>query len=356
MENDRLNAGKSITIYDIAEEAGVSASTVSRVLNGSASVRKEKKDRIQSIIDKYNFKPNALAKGLSDTATKTIGIIVADVRNPYYSALFVACELAAERAGYSVGLSNSLDKKEREQAQLELLLQQKVDAIIQMGGRVDDLITDDSYSKLVRDVCATTPVIVTGKIDKAPVHRVVIDEAQAMNLVMEHLIGLGHQKIALVGGQMKVASTFYKYQRYEENLKKHGIKINGEYVVNGGYDPDAGYFATNRILALKDRPTAIIAINDFAASGALRSIREHGLRVPEDISVVSFDNTYIADLMSPKLTSIDYNYDKYGQMLIDTAVSVSGGKEVGDLQMVEPKLVIRDSTGKCTQYTLNVAH
>ena len=112
MENDRLNAGKSITIYDIAEEAGVSASTVSRVLNGSASVRKEKKDRIQSIIDKYNFKPNALAKGLSDTATKTIGIIVADVRNPYYSALFVACELAAERAGYSVGLSNSLDKKE----------------------------------------------------------------------------------------------------------------------------------------------------------------------------------------------------------------------------------------------------
>ena len=139
MENDRLNAGKSITIYDIAEEAGVSASTVSRVLNGSASVRKEKKDRIQSIIDKYNFKPNALAKGLSDTATKTIGIIAADVRNPYYSALFVACEIAAEKAGYSVGLANSLGVKEREQSQLDLLLQQKVDAIIQMGGRVDDL-------------------------------------------------------------------------------------------------------------------------------------------------------------------------------------------------------------------------
>ena len=164
---------------------------------------------------------------------------------------------------------------------------------------------------------------------------------------MEHLIGLGHSKIALVGGEMRVASTFYKYQRYQEKLNAHGIKVNGEYVVNGSYDPESGYDATNKILALKDRPTAIIAINDFAASGALRSIREHGLRVPEDISVVSFDNTYIADLMSPKLTSIDYNYDKYGQKLIDTAVAVSAGKEVEDLQMVEPVLVIRDSTGAC---------
>ena len=104
MEKEKLNTGKTITIYDIAEEAGVSASTVSRVLNGSASVRKEKKDRILDLINKYNFKPNALAKGLSDTATKTIGIITADVRNPYYSALFVACEMAAEKAGYSVNL------------------------------------------------------------------------------------------------------------------------------------------------------------------------------------------------------------------------------------------------------------
>ncbi len=347
MEHDRINAGKSITIYDIAEEAGVSASTVSRVLNGSASVRKEKREKIQQIIEKYNFKPNALAKGLSDTATRNIGIITADIRNPYYSALFVACELAAEKAGYSVGLVNSFGEKEREQTQLDILMQQKADVIIQMGGRVDDLITDDSYAERVRKVCANTPVIVTGKLDKAPVHRVVIDEEEAMNLVMKHLIELGHKKIALVGGQMRVASTFYKYQRYEENLNKYGIKVNGEYVVNGGYDPVSGYEATNKILSLKDRPTAIIAINDFAASGALRSIREHKLHVPEDISVVSFDNTYIADLMSPKLTSVDYNYTKYGQMLVDTAVAISNGREVKDLQMVEPVLILRESTEKC---------
>ena len=345
MEKGKTGAGKTITIYDIAKEAGVSASTVSRVLTGNAAVRQDKKERIQSIIQKYNFRPNALAKGLSDTSTKTIGIIAADVRNPYYSALFVACEVAAEEAGYNVSLANSLGEKEREQAQLDLLLQQRVDAIIQMGGRVDDLITDDTYAEKVRSVCRTTPVVVTGKLDKAPVHSVVIDEAKGMNLVMEHLIGLGHKKIALVGGEMRVNSTFLKYQKYREILDKYGIQENGEYVVNGTYDPETGYEATNKILELKDRPTAIIAINDFAASGALRSIREHRLHVPEDISVISFDNTYIADLVMPKLTSVDYNYEDYGKQLIEIATGAAEGKDTDNIRMVEPQIVIRDSTG-----------
>ncbi|MBE5838618.1 LacI family DNA-binding transcriptional regulator [Butyrivibrio sp.] len=346
MEKEKLNTAKTITIYDIAEEAGVSASTVSRVLNGSASVRKEKKERIQKIIEKYNFKPNALAKGLSDTATKNIGIIAADVRNPYYSALFVACELAAEKAGYSVVLSNSLGENERERAQLDIMMQQRVDAIIQMGGRVDDLITDDSYAEKVRGICEKTPVIVTGKLDKAPVHSVVIDESSAMDILMEHLFELGHEKIALVGGEMKVASTYNKYQKYQENLRKKGIKERGEYVVNGTYDPESGYECTNKVLDLEERPTAIIAINDFAASGAVRAIKEHGLRIPEDISLVSFDNTYIAELTIPKLTSIDYDYEGYGRALIETAVAAAEGKDVEMTQMITPKLVVRESSGK----------
>ncbi|SHN52925.1 LacI family transcriptional regulator [Butyrivibrio hungatei DSM 14810] len=347
MEKERLNTARTITIYDIAAEAGVSASTVSRVLTGSASVRKEKKEKIQKIIEKYNFKPNALAKGLSDTATKNIGIIAADVRNPYYSALFVSCEIAAEKAGYSVGLVNSLGFSEREKNELDVLLQQRVDAIIQMGGSVDDLITDDSYAEKVRGICDNTPVIVTGKLDKTPAHSVVIDESRAMNLVMEHLIGLGHKKIALVGGEMRVASTFNKYKMYQEILRKYGIEERGEYVVNGTYDPETGYDATNKILSLDDRPTAIIAINDFAASGALRSIREHKLHIPEDISVVSFDNTYIADLTVPKLTSVDYDYVAYGKLLIDTAIRAAEGKEVEKIQKIDPRLVLRESSGPC---------
>ncbi|SFC44292.1 LacI family DNA-binding transcriptional regulator [Butyrivibrio sp. YAB3001] len=345
MERDKSSVGKTITIYDIAEEAGVSASTVSRVLNGSASVRKEKKEKIQSIIDKYDFKPNALAKGLSDTATKMIGILVADVRNPYYSEMFASCEKAAEEAGYSVALVNFHGSKERELAQLDNLIRQRPDAVIQMGGRVDDLITDDAYAEKIRRVSQNIPFIITGKLDKTSVHSVVIDESHGMDLVMDHLISLGHTKIALVGGEMRVVSTYKKYQSYQESLQKHGIVERGEYVVNSFYDPESGYEATNKVLELKDRPTAIITINDFAASGALRSIIEHGLRIPEDISIASFDNTYIAELTVPKLTSIDYNYSDYGKKLVDTAISIIQGNDAEYIQMVEPRLIIRESTG-----------
>jgi len=253
--------------------------------------------------------------------------------------------LAAEKAGYSVVLSNSLGENEREKAQLDIMMQQKVDAIIQMGGRVDDLITDEDYALKVRGICEKTPVVVTGKLDKTTVHRVVIDESEAMNTVMEHLIQHGHRNIALVGGEMRVASTYYKYLKYQEVLRKHGIKEKGEYVVNGTYDPESGYECTNKVLELDERPTAIIAINDFAASGAVRSIREHSLRIPEDISLVSFDNTYIADLTIPKLTSIDYDYENYGRILIETAISVARGEEVEQVQIITPKLIIRESSG-----------
>ena len=346
---EKTNQAKTITIYDIAKEAGVSASTVSRVLTGSASVRQEKKERIQGLIDKYGFKPNALAKGLSDTSTKTIGIIVADVRNPYYSSLFVACELAAERAGYHVSMSNSLGTKDREQAQLDMMQQQRADAIIQMGGRVDDLVSDESYSEKVRNLCSTTPVVVTGKLDKAPVYSVIIDEAESMRLIMEHLHGLGHRKIALVGGDLAVTSTFYKYRCYQEMLQKYEIRENGEYVVNGSYDPETGYIAMNRILKLKDRPTAVIAINDFAAAGAIRAMREHNLQIPEDISIVSFDNTYIAELTRPELTSIDYDYAAFGEKLVNTAIAAATGQKPAERQIMKPTLVIRESTGPCRE-------
>ena len=166
-----------------------------------------------------------------------------------------------------------------------------------------------------------------------------------MNLVMEHLISFGHERIALVGGNMRVASTFYKYQRYQENLKARGIPERGEYVVNSSYDPASGYAAMNKIFELPEIPTAVIAINDFAASGIIRSIREHGLSIPEDISIVSFDNTYIADLTLPKLTSVDYNYKRFGELLINTAIAASKGEPCEAVTKVEPKLVIRESSG-----------
>lgn len=341
---------KAITIYDIAKEAGVSPATVSRVLTNNANVRCDKKEKIQNLIDKYNFKPNALARGLADTKTKVIGLLTADVRNPYYAELVVSCEQAARAAGYTVLVSNFLGEIELEEKQLEKLLEQRVDAIIQLGGRVDDLVSNIEYVELVNQALATTPVIVTGKLDGSKCRMVRIDSMKALDLLMEHLLSLGHRKIAMVGGVLSVLSTYEKLLRYKQILKEQGIAYDPDLVAEGdSYDAKEGYELMNQILDKGKLPTAVIAINDFTAAGVMRSIMEHGYRIPQDISLVSYDNTYMAELLIPKLTSVDYNYEEFGRKLIETAIAAIEKKDGAILQAVMPVLVCRESSGMAAE-------
>lgn len=336
-----------MTIYDIAREAGVSGSTVSRVLAGAAGVSDEKRTRVMCVVEKYNFRPNALARGLANAKSHIIGIITADICNPYYGELFVCCEKAAREAGYTLLLFNS-EKRERDSFFLEKLQEQKVDAIIQIGGMVDDLVTDMAYAEKVNQVMTTVPVIVAGKVEGTDCRMVRIDQAKTMELIMEHLLALGHERIALVGGRMDVLSTYVKFMRYKQILRDNGIAFDPSLVSeDGGYNIESGYRLMNRMFSRKIVPTAVIAINEPAAAGVLRSIHEHGYQVPGDISLVSYDNTYIAELLTPHLTSIDYDYENFGKTLVDTAIAVMEGREVEMLQTVTPRLVVRDSCGPC---------
>jgi len=346
MSESKTNENRVITIYDIAKEAGVSAATVSRVLTNSANVRPEKKEKVLKLIQKYNFKPNALARGLSDTRSKVIGIVVADIRNPYYAQMFVACEVAADKAGYTVLLCNSFGQKEKENEQLDKLQEQRVDAIIQLGGASDDLIPDPEYVEHVKRLLHSIPVIITGKLEGTDCYCVQIDSMKAMDLLMEHLIELGHREIGLVGGRLDVYSTLEKVQRYKQILQKNQITYREELVEpSETYDNESAYLKMNEMFENGRIPTAIIAINDFSAAGIMRSILEHGYRIPEDISLVSYDNTYITELLQPNLTSIDYNYERYGEVLVETAIAAVEGKEIPKLQLVCPTLVVRESSG-----------
>lgn len=346
MEDLRALEGKKITIYDIAREAGVSPATVSRVLTNNARVRADKQKAVQAVIAKYNFRPNALARSLSETRRKVIGIIMADVRNAYYAKLFVACEQAARAKGYSLLLENSLGQQSIEEQQLVLMEEQRVDAIILVGGRADDLYSNEDFVEKVNQVCNSIPVILTGKLDGTSCHQVRIDAIKTMDLVMDHLISLGHRDIALVGGWDTVASSYEKRKRYKQILARYQIPCRPEYYETfGGYDYETGYSQTEKLLALDNIPTAIVGINDSAAVGAMNCIQEHGFRVPEDISVVGYDNTYICSMVTPKLTSIDYNYDNFAEKLIATVEGVYDAASLPPLQLIEPSLIIRGSTG-----------
>lgn len=346
MEDLRAVEGRKITIYDIAKEAGVSPATVSRVLTNNARVGADKQRAVQAIIAKYNFRPNALARGLSETRRKVIGIIMADVRNPYYANLFVACEQAAREKGYSLLLENSLGQQKIEEEQLDLMEEQRVDAVILVGGRADDLHSNEAFVEKVNQVSNSIPVILTGRLDGTSCYQVRIDSIRTMDLVMEHLIGQGHRDIALVGGLDSVASSYEKRKRYKQILSKYQIPCRSEYYENfGGYDYETGYSCMEKLLALDRVPTAVIGINDSASVGAMNCIQEHGLKIPEDISVVGYDNTFICNIVTPKLTSVDYNYNDFAEKLVATVEGIYSSASLPPLQLIEPSLIVRGSTG-----------
>jgi len=338
---------RGITIYDIAKEAGVSPATVSRVLTGSTNVKEDKRIKINTLIEKYNYKPNAIARGLSDTKTRVIGILTADIRNPFYASVFVSCERAANERDYTLVLCNSLNDTSMEEKKKKKFEEQRVDAIILVGGRVDELVSDTHYVEHINKISNNIPVIVTGKLDGTDCYQVNIDQVHAVELLMNHLFSLGHSKIALLGGNNNVKSTFEKRQRYRQLLNRQGITIVPEFISeSSSYDDSAGYTEMNRLFKCGHLPTAVIAINDFAAVGIMQSIAEQGLTVPNDISVVSFDNTFVSSMSTPKLTSVDYNYEYYGETIIKTAVNLLDKIEMPRLQHVKSQLIIRHSCKK----------
>lgn len=335
----------TISIYTIAKEAGVSPATVSRVLTGSARVSEEKLVKVKKLIDKYDFKPNALARGLINIETKIIGLLVSDIRNPFYATMAVECERSAYAYGYMIMLCNSLGSNSMEYAHLEKLASQQVDAVIQIGGKVDEVVSDERYVEAVNRIANKIPVLITGKLDGADCYQVNIDEGQSMEILLEYLIRNGHREIALVGGRSNVKSTMDKRFRYRQILCKHGLDVREEYIVEGStYDIEGGYEAMRNFCGEQSvMPSAIVAINDFTATGIMRFLKEKGLSVPGDISVASFDNTYMAEGSEPTLTSVGYDYKAFGERLIKTAIAAIHKEEAQRVQLIKSNLYVRES-------------
>lgn len=338
-------AREKISIYTIAKEAGVSPATVSRVVTNNARVSDEKKKKVQEIIDKYDFQPNALARGLSNTKSGIIGLLVADIRNPFYATMAVECEKAAYERDYMLLLCNTF--KENEMKNLKKMFDHRVDAVILIGGKVDDVISDVEYVDYVNHIADSIPILITGKLDGADCFQVNIDEGQSMEILMEYLVENGHKNIALIGGRKDVKSTYDKRLRYRQLLRRHGLPFSEDYIMDSSYNVEGGYEAMNRFFEEKrPLPTAIIAINDFTAVGIMQAIKERGLKIPEDISITSFDNTYIAQSSVPNLTSVGYDYQQFGITLVDSAVKIIQNMEVPRVQFIKSELVIRDSCKK----------
>lgn len=345
-----LTTRKNITIYDIAKEAGVSAATVSRILTGSTSVRQEKRDRVMRLIDKYNFSPNAMARALTETRTKVIGMVLADTKNPYYSSVFTACGNEAYQRGYTTMLLNTSSKPEIEASALTKLREQRVDAIIICGGRIDLAEPDPEFMQLLQNTLRTTPIVVGSRSPMEKIHGVAVDHKGSVDQAVEYLIGLGHRDIGFIYAGWENYGTREKVERFRQVMAGAGLTVCEDWMIDvAGYDCGSGREGIERLMACSRRPTALLGLNDLLTAGMLQGVLDHGLRVPEDISLLGFDDTFITTITAPQLTAVHYDYDEYARMLIETAIAAMENEDCPQDQLVPTSLAVKKSCARVTR-------
>jgi LacI family transcriptional regulator len=290
-----------VTIKDVAQKAEVSITTVSRVLNDKVDeyMRKETKDRILQAIKDLNFKPDKRAQSLRGLRTKIIGLVIPNRLNPYFEQLAAAVEQVCYKEGYGVLLCSSQNSIERESVYLDLLERQKVDAIIlsTVGlkkGELNDLIERGTPIVLVDENVpgVNTPAIFANNY---------MGGCQAT----QYLIDLGHRRIAFITGSMNLLSSKDRLRGFCETLKKNDLEPDRKLIKEGDYTYESGYEAGKQLLRKsRDDFTAIFCSDDLMAFGVIQAIRKKGMKVPDDYSIVGFDDMYFSSISSPQLTTV----------------------------------------------------
>lgn len=345
---------KQVTIYQIAKESGVSVSTVSRVLNGGEHVSPRTLEKVRQIIDKYNFSPNAVARAMANHHTQTIGVVMPDISNPYFSALFLEIERCALKQGYSVILCNTLYRRAfhgeqntlEEIAYLRMMKEKMVDGIIVTGGQLDLQDTPEEYIAALNDLNRSIPVVIIGsELEGCECLFVGRNMGGGVASLVQHLAALGNSRIGFVGGEEGVRQTTERLLAYRRALQSLGLSYDPDMTALSDYYTSDGYEAMKRILKGKKIPQAVIAINDRVALGAIRAIRDEGLDVPEDIAIVSCDKFYDSEYYVPRLTTLDQQNDYLGRLSIMLLMgAIEGVGENIDVKHT-PQLIINESCG-----------
>ncbi len=334
----------NITIYDIARAAEVSASTVSRVLNGKSVVNEQTRQKVLNIMAMHNFQPNRLAQSLLKKESMTIGCILPDITNLFFSTVFLQVEFYAAEFGYTMLLCNSLNNRDMESSCLQVLLERRVDSILFMGGRINESQPRPEYVREMQTIAERVPlVMINGKMPEVDAYVIQSNEDQGFTDLIQYLYNIGHRKMALIGGIAGVIPTDVKTRAFHKAVETLGLLTHPSWLIPRGFSVGSGIEAMQFLFQQVELPTAILAINDQVAIGAIKEAQRQGLRVPEDISVVGFDDTFLAQICTPALTTVNQNYVQLARIAMDTLIAVATGQRARKLTVVETKLILRDS-------------
>lgn len=327
------------SIKDIAREAGVSHSTVSRALRSSPLVNPETSERIRRIARENNFRLSAVGRSLATGRTHTIGVVVTTIADPFTSEVVSGVEDTANASGYSVILANSNSDPDREVRIVQSFEERRVDGILVMASRVGA-----AYLPLLADM--NIPIVLINNQNPAAgfVHSIAIDNTLASQSAVRFLIQLGHKRIAYIGGRDGYQSDAERLNGFRQALAAANIAVDEKYIVQGDASPEGGQIAMQRLLALASPPTAVFCYNDMTALGALSAAQQRSLKVPEDLSIIGFDDLAISSYLNPPLTTVRQPKHQMGCAATQAILSLINGAKVENRRSVQCDLIVREST------------
>lgn len=326
------------TIYEIAERVGVSPATVSRALSGKGYVRKELREKILQVAKEMDYHPNTLARSLVTGQSFIIGLVLPDITNPFFPAIARGVEDVAHRNGYNVILCNTDGSARKEADYLGLLRSKRVDGVI--------FTTSQVATRHVRQlVDSDIPVVLADRRMNVDCDFVVVDSIEGAYKATSHLIGLGHSAIGLITGPQKVTTSAERIEGYSRALRDHHIVMREELICEGDYKENSGYRHTKKLLGLSSRPTAIFACNDLMAMGALAALEEKGIRVPEEVAVVGYDDIPFASVVRPRLTTVVQPKYEIGSIACEILLERMKDRDRSRQEVfLKPNLMIRESS------------
>jgi len=337
----------SFTIYDVAKKAGVSIATVSRVLNNSNVVSEKTRQRVKRAIEELNYTPNVIASALTKKSTLTLGLLIPDISNPFSSELSRGVEDASNDFGFNTVICNTDYCPEKETTYISLLRQKSVDGFIISTADYND----ENVIELLKD---DVPLVLLGRdieeTEGYPIDIVGSDNIKGGYIATKHLIDLGHKKIACLLGPPRIKVNLEREIGYLRAMEEANLKVYKNLVGYGDFKLEFGYKKTLEFFKGPLKPTAIFAANDLTALGAIRAIKELGLSVPEDVSVVGYDNTILAEMTDPPLTTVSQQMRKMGYLATELLIKrIKGERTPGKRVICETDLVIRKSTATCKE-------
>ena len=329
---------------EVAEHAGVSVTTVSHVVNNTRAVNPDTRKRVEEAMRILGYQPNVVARSLRRGKTHTIGIILPDSANTYFAEVVRGVEDTSFSHGYSVILCNSDNDLDKERLYTNVLLEKQVDgSIIVAAG----LSSENIRNLLAREIPL---VLVDRRVPEVDADYVLTDNQGGGRLATSHLIDRGHRAIACIAGPEGVKLSSDRIAGYQQALEQAGIAIQPQLILRGDFQYQSGYHAAQRLFGNRSMPTAIFACNDLMAIGAYRFAHEKGLRIPDQLSIVGFDDIRLAAYAYPPLTTIRQSKHTMGASAAKLLLERMTNRELAPrLEILETQLVIRQSTAQIVQ-------